>query len=73
MITAFRFWQGGLGCGVFLVLVFGYLSSTAPWLEVCRIREKENYSVILNWPRSLNEPAKFMYPEISVIPLDRLK
>lgn len=45
----------------FLVLGFDYLSSTAPWLEVYNIREKENYSLTPNWPLSFNEPAKFIH------------
>lgn len=69
MITALRGFLGGWVVSFFLVLGFGYLSSTAPWLKVCRIRKKENYSVSLSWPCSLNKPAKFIYPEISVIPL----
>lgn len=70
-IIAFKCFEGKeLGCGVFILLFFHYLS---PWLVIFRIRMKENYSVILIWPCSFNEPGKFIYPEISVIPFDCVK
>lgn len=68
LIIAFRFfWGKGLDCWGFILLFFHYLS---PWLAIFRISMKENYSVILTWPSSFNEPGKFIYPEISVIPFD---
>lgn len=70
-IIAFKCFEGkGLGCGVFILLFFHYLS---PWLAIFSIRMKENYSVILIWPCSFNEPGKFIYPEISAIPFDTTK
>lgn len=70
-IIAFKCFEGkGLGCGVFILLFFHYLS---PWLAIFSIKMKENYSVILIWPCSFNEPGKFIYPEISAIPFDCVK